>query len=107
MDDQLVFRLEPHAKEDLATNQVNKIQLVGDLLDNVRLRLLASFFSKDKVLDAAKAAFNLYIRPLDIPILDGDSEKTVDDLLEQLFMLAVELSWEAICLPKTPAPATE
>ncbi len=105
MDDQLVFRLEPHAREDLASNQANKIQLVGDLLDNVRL--LASFFSKDKVLDAAKAAFNLYIRPLDIPILDGDSEKTVDDLLEQLFMLAVELSWEAICLPKTPAPATE
>ena len=30
MDDELSFRLEAHAKEDLATNQVNKIQLVGE-----------------------------------------------------------------------------
>jgi len=107
MDDELSFRLEAHAKEDLATNQVNKIQLVGDLFENVRLRLIAGFFSKEKVLEAADKAFELYIRPLDIPVLDPDTEKVFDDLLKQGFMFAVNLAWEKYCLPRTPAPSME
>lgn len=94
--DELVFRLPPSAREDLATGMANKLQITGDLLDLVRLKLLTAFFPKDKVLEAAKTAFDNYVRPLDIPILDEATEKAVDDAAEQIFLLMVGLTWDAI-----------
>jgi hypothetical protein len=107
MDD-LVFKLPEYEldgfKSDLQAGAANKVQLLGDLLDAVKLKLLVAFFPKDKVLEAAKFAFETYIRPLDVPFLDSETEKAIDDLCEQLFLAAVGLLWESINGPKA-APA--
>lgn len=95
----LEFRLPPQATADASRGFISHMGVADRLLDAIRTQLdqlKDSLPTKDEVIDAAGAAYDRYVAPLDIPYVPNLFEPRVDALLKGIFLSMVDRVYDAL-----------